>query len=476
MAWTQDAELLAAYALTGAFLTPVLLSTGGDHEIFLFTYIAAIDICTLALVRWKPWPRLLLATLAGTISFFIGWYTSFYPQVTRVYQLNDPYHPLIQPVDQPFALTVAFTLLFFVLFLLPTIRGFLKHSLPSSLDPLPSNPRQSSLILDILLPLSTAAFASLALYSLFEDSLRHDLLPWLMVAFAAAYLALMRLQRTSLSAALHLALAIIFLTIAIPLKASGHTLTIAWLIEGLALLWASTRIPKPAALTPDLLTPSSVLRFLSFAGYTLGFLALFVSRFWFSAAYTPTFFNTDLASALVGIAVFAGAAYLGLHAVLSGRPALAWLPVAFSDFLAIDAIALLLTLREITLNSWSPGLKTAFANPDFFTALVGLAILALTTYHPQPDLFRTPHPRRPHRPRSRHLRPLQPRHHPHHGARNLRPLDPVCREPAAFSGYQRISYALRRLAARAWLPQAQRLHPLAGPHPAPLHRRQGLPL
>ncbi len=381
MAWSQDSELLAAYALTGAFLTPVLLSTGGDHEIFLFTYIAAIDLCTLALVRWKPWPRLLLATLAGTVSFYIGWYTSFYPIVTTA-------TPYPQPA-QPFALTVAFTLLFFVLFLLPSIKHFL--SWPDALlEPeVQPKPRRFPLILDVLIPLGNAAFASLALYSLFEDSLRHDLLPWLMVAFAAAYLALMRLQRTALSSAVHLALAIIFLTIAIPLKASGHTLTIAWLVEGLALLWTATRIPKPAAdsesTVPELLTPSSVLRFLSLAGYTLGFLALFVSRFWFTASYTPAFLNADLASALVGLLAFAGAAYLGLQAALfAPNPPIAWLPVAWSDFLAIDAIALLLTFREIVLSTWSwgqsPTQHPAFANPDFFTALIGLATLAATTY------------------------------------------------------------------------------------------------
>ncbi len=383
MAWSQDSELLAAYALTGAFLTPVLLSTGGDHEIFLFTYIAAIDLCTLALVRWKPWPKLLLATLAGTISFYIGWYASFYPQ-------NNTATPHPQPA-QPFALTVAFTLLFFVLFLLPSIKHFLSWPdalLETEVQPIP---RRFPLILDVLIPLGNAAFASLALYSLFQDSLRHDLLPWLMVAFAAAYLALTRLQRRALSSAVHLALAIIFLTIAIPLKASGHTLTIAWLVEGLALLWTSTRIPKPAAdsesTVPELLTPSSVLRFLSFAGYTLGFLALFVSRFWFDDTIfpQPTFVNANLASGLIGIAVFTGAAYLGLQAALfAPNPPIAWLPVAWSDFLAIDAVALLLTFREIVLSTWSRGQSStqhpAFTNPDFFTALIGLATLAATTY------------------------------------------------------------------------------------------------
>ena len=39
MAWAQDSQLLAVYALAGGFSTPMLLSTGGNHEIFLFTYL-----------------------------------------------------------------------------------------------------------------------------------------------------------------------------------------------------------------------------------------------------------------------------------------------------------------------------------------------------------------------------------------------------------------------------------------------------
>ena len=74
MAWSQNSEILAAYALAGGFATPLLLSTGGNHEIFLFTYILAIDIATVVLVRLKPWPRLLLGAFPATVAFFIGWY------------------------------------------------------------------------------------------------------------------------------------------------------------------------------------------------------------------------------------------------------------------------------------------------------------------------------------------------------------------------------------------------------------------
>ena len=78
MAWAQDAELLAVYALAGGFATPVLVSTGGNHEVFLFTYLLAIDVATIALVRLKSWPRLLMGAFPLTVAFFIAWYAEFY--------------------------------------------------------------------------------------------------------------------------------------------------------------------------------------------------------------------------------------------------------------------------------------------------------------------------------------------------------------------------------------------------------------
>ena len=97
MALAQDAQILAAFALTGGFSTPLLLSTGQNREIALFSYVAILDLATLALVRFKPWRRLLVMSYAGTLLLYIGWYSSFY---TRN-QLN---------------LTLGFATLFFAIF------------------------------------------------------------------------------------------------------------------------------------------------------------------------------------------------------------------------------------------------------------------------------------------------------------------------------------------------------------------------
>ena len=97
MAWTQDAEILAAFALIGGFTTPLLLSTGQNREVALFAYVALLDVGALALVILKPWRRLLLLSYAGTLLLYVGWYSSFY-DVTQV------------------RMTVGFATLFFAIF------------------------------------------------------------------------------------------------------------------------------------------------------------------------------------------------------------------------------------------------------------------------------------------------------------------------------------------------------------------------
>src|SRR6185503_12937368 len=49
MAWAQDAEILAAFALVGGVATPLLLSTGQNREVALFTYVVLLDAGALAL-------------------------------------------------------------------------------------------------------------------------------------------------------------------------------------------------------------------------------------------------------------------------------------------------------------------------------------------------------------------------------------------------------------------------------------------
>ncbi|HEY6844043.1 MAG TPA: DUF2339 domain-containing protein, partial [Thermoanaerobaculia bacterium] len=85
LAMRHESEFLAGLALTGGFLTPVLLSTGENREVALFTYVALLDVAALVLVALRPWARALGVAFFGTLFLYIGWYSTFFtsPQVPR---------------------------------------------------------------------------------------------------------------------------------------------------------------------------------------------------------------------------------------------------------------------------------------------------------------------------------------------------------------------------------------------------------
>ena len=349
MAWVQNSELLAVYALAGGFATPMLLSTGGNHETFLFTYVLAIDVATVVLVRLRGWPRLLIGAFPLTVIYFIGWYAQFYD-------------------SDALAITAAFIALFAVTFAAVTVgRTANDADAPAG---------KSSTVAEILLPLGNAAFAALAFYFVLENSGHHAWLPWLMLVLAAAYLGLMRLPQTALASAIHLSLAVVFLTIAIPLKASGAWITVSWLVEGLALIWVAGRLDGDVAGA----YASRTLRGLGAASLALGFCGVCFHLLDVVGVATLPLWNKATCTALTAVAAFAAAAWLALRAGSTGNNnasrAEAWDKIAIGSFLLIAMTAALLTLREVVV-SWSGGwAHPAFATTDFAMALLALAIFA----------------------------------------------------------------------------------------------------
>jgi uncharacterized membrane protein len=348
MAWSQNSELLAAYALAGAFATPLLLSTGGNHEIFLFTYILAIDIATVALVLLKPWPRLLLGAFPLTVAYFIAWYANWYGAFGT---------------NQPLAFTTVFIALFFFTFVIPSLH---KQASASPNPPLT----------EILLPIANAAFASLSLYAALQDSGHHDLLPWIAVLLAAIYLGLTRLRQPQTTSAIHLSLAVVFLTIAIPLKASGRWITIGWLAEGTALLWVASRLSTTATENPPSLA-DGILRKLGGGALTLGFLSLFLQPYFEGVGIQPAgirpylhetaFLNSHFATALFGLTCFAVAAWIALHAPggheefeesnqsnHKSKTFPSWFEIAIASIIAFNLTAILSVVRQLDVLWYNP--------------------------------------------------------------------------------------------------------------------------
>jgi uncharacterized membrane protein len=301
LALNQDAELLASFALAGGFATPVLLSTGQNHEVVLFSYVALLDIAILAMAIFKPWRRLLWGSFAGTVILYIGWYSDYYTKDQR-------------------ALTICFATLFAAIF---------------AASPLASPYEKSrrfngpSVTLT-LIPLLNAAGFFLVLYAMYEDE--KVTLTWFALALAAVYLVVAAAfkqrfskQDTTFIRLLHVAIAIAFITIAIPLKLNGQWITISWLVESAVLLWVSVR------------TQTSFLRYLASAALSLGILRLlFFDHF----RTEMLVFNLRFFTYLVAIAVLGGIAAFGKQHASEKEMPFIYLSVVGLNLLALIALTL----------------------------------------------------------------------------------------------------------------------------------------
>jgi uncharacterized membrane protein len=275
LAIAQNAEILAAFALVGGFSTPLLLSTGQNKELELFSYLLVLDLAAVIMVSSKPWRRLLVLAYIGTLALYIGWYAEFY----RRNQLN---------------LTVAFATLFFVIFAIAPL-----------VARRPEGEATPFLAVPLFLAFVNAGVYFLQMYAMFED-VNKQAMAWLALVLAGVYIFLSRqtqkhypdpenIQRLHF---LHLALAIGFITIAIPIRLDGHWITIGWLVEAAVLLWLSERIQ------------SNFLSVFSICALALGVIRLLaIDNF-----YTTTLlFNARMATYAVAIAVLAGMAWYGVR-------------------------------------------------------------------------------------------------------------------------------------------------------------------
>ena len=217
VALRRDSQRIAMLALAGGFLTPMLVSTGQDHEIVLFTYCAILSAGMLALERVRSWKWLPPVAFVATEVYFWGWYNEFY-------------------TPEKLGKTIAFAALFFVVFAaLPLVRS-----------------RREGRIDD------TEYFVAIANVLVILFAFQQILWPDYRWALTLAYLALAALHFVAAQtlpapkpgmedATLHLrwlfaGLAILCLSLAIPARFDHEWLTMAWAAEGVMLVWYGVKI------------------------------------------------------------------------------------------------------------------------------------------------------------------------------------------------------------------------------------------
>jgi uncharacterized membrane protein len=279
-----------------------------------------LDIAVLILVLLRPWSRLLFGAFLGTVLFVFGWWAEFYTQPQA-------------------GITAFFLICFFLIFALaPRLVRFkiLDSGTLSGWDTFAV----------MILPVSNAALGFIAFYNLLDSKTAEWAGPWLAVLFAAFYLVLLRLPAAGLLKegrpvlhSLHLATAVVFLTIALPMKAHGRWLTIGWLVEGAALLWTARR------------NHSQLLRVLSLVCLGLGLLAVLAIN---PNASTVPLFNERFGTNCIAIAVFAFAAWLAYRSRNEDSELVpSWTALAATAALIINALILYTIGFEIHSFWWS---------------------------------------------------------------------------------------------------------------------------
>ena len=306
LALKYNAPAIAIMALIGGFLNPVLLRSDQDQYQSFFAYLVALDVGALALL--KRWRGLSSVGYFGTQIVFWLW-------------CNENYEP-----QKRVAVLVFQTTVFLIFLVAHLAREIIRREPATNED-------------SLLLVVNPFVFFGTA-YSLLTHT-HHDWMGAFAVGMALLYAGTAKIlhERSSTSrreVLLVTAIAITFVTIAIPIQLDANWITLAWAVEGLTILWASLQVR------------SRRLRAQAFVSLGLAFFKLI---FWDTPyGSRPTFipvFNRYFLSSLAAIACFAGAAYLYQRARETGL-AKSQLPRLILGLLAVIAFWFVISVETQT--------------------------------------------------------------------------------------------------------------------------------
>ena len=212
---------VAILGLVGGFLTPVLLSTGVDNEVGLFTYVALLDAGVLAVAYFKRWRSLDFLSFAGTVAMTLGWAFKFFSH-EKVW------------------ITLFFLSVFFLIYsLLPIFHNVLRG--------------RDSRWFDVSLAIANATFYFGFSYLMLGETGFDHATPatqalLLSVFFTGLFYTTWRWNSDDrLLRYNYLGTAATFLSVAVAVQLELHWVTIAWAVEALMLTWVGLRLGERAA-------------------------------------------------------------------------------------------------------------------------------------------------------------------------------------------------------------------------------------
>lgn len=207
-----DAKPMAILGLTGAFMAPILASTGSGNHVMLFSYYLLLNLFILGVSWFRAWRALNLT----------GWFFTF---AVAVLWGSRSYRPDLFGTVEPFL--IAFFAIYLVIPILfatrqpPQLKGWVDGTLvfgtPAAVAVL-----QAQLVSDMEYGLAWSCALGAALY-------------------AALAIAVFRREHMQLLRDTYIALAVGLGTLAIFFAFGAYTTFALWTIEGAALLWVCLR-------------------------------------------------------------------------------------------------------------------------------------------------------------------------------------------------------------------------------------------
>ena len=275
LAVLQDSAAFALLSIIGGFLAPLLAATGEDNHVVLFTYYAILN-SGIGIVAWfKAWRPLNVAGFLFTFAIATAWgVLKFQPQY---FSSTEPFLIFF------FLLYVAIATLFTLRQPL-ILRGYVDGALVFGV-PIAAFGLQSVMLRHDSMALAYSALTMSALYLLLTFVLKRR---------GAASQALL--------AECFLGLAVVFLTLAIPLALGSRLNSAAWALEGAALVWIGCRQNRRAARgAGSLLIVSAAVLLMGEVSFQRDFLLIPLSLLpgviLVSAACIASVLNLDRASA-----------------------------------------------------------------------------------------------------------------------------------------------------------------------------------
>jgi len=216
----QNSQNLAAFGFLGGFLAPILVATGEDHHIILFSYYAILNLGILY-VSWKEtWREL---NLMGFIfTFAIG-------SIWGVLQYQTDYYWSTQPFLILFFLIYIAIPLIFVHKKAPQLRGYVDGTIVFGNSML-------TLVLQLELVKGieyAGAFSALILAAFY--------------IFLSQYLIRHKNPNYKLLSEAFISIGTVFVTIAMPLAFDGLKTSAIWALQAAGIYWVAVKQNKPFA-------------------------------------------------------------------------------------------------------------------------------------------------------------------------------------------------------------------------------------